>query len=375
MKIAVNTRLLVPNKMDGIGRFTYETMHRIAKMHPTFEFTLIFDRKVEPSTFSFPTNVKVISIFPPARHPILWFIWFEIQLKRFLNKHSFDLFISPEGWVPSGVNCKTLAVIHDLNFEHHPENIIYSHRKFLRYFFPKYVQRSSRIATVSEYSKNDIITTYGVPASKIDVVYNGANAIFKSLSEEEIRNTRNTFFYGNPYFLFVGTLHPRKNLEHLLLGFDQYKKHSKSTTQLVIVGNKKWWPSSLERIYQTMQFKKEVIFVGRLNDEELAQVMGAAEALTYLPYFEGFGIPILEAFQAEVPVITSNVTSMPEVAKGAAMLCNPKDTDAIANAMLKMEQSTELKKELIEKGKKRATDFSWEKTAELLWASMLKTID
>ena len=164
MKIAVNTRLLVPDKMDGIARFSYETLQLITQKHPEVQFTFIFDRKVDKHTFEFPSNVEFTTIGPPARHPILWYIWFEINLKQYINQHKFDLFLSPEGWVPPKLNCKSLAVIHDLNFEHHPENIIWSHRKYLLHFFPKFAQRATRIATVSEYSKQDITSTYTIPA-------------------------------------------------------------------------------------------------------------------------------------------------------------------------------------------------------------------
>jgi glycosyltransferase involved in cell wall biosynthesis len=374
MKIAVNTRLLVPSKMDGIGRFAYETLLRITKDHPEHHFTLLFDRKIEAQAFNFPANTNIVSLAPPARHPILWYIWFEWVLKRYLNKHDFDLFLSPEGWVPGGLKCRSLAVIHDLNFEHHPENIIFSHRKFLQHYFPKYVRRAERIATVSEYSKKDIEQCYEVDPSIIDVVYNGANTVFSPISSELQQEQRDKYANGERYFLFIGTLHPRKNLEHLFLAFDDFKKASGSPIKLLVAGNKKWWPKELEGIYQHMQFKQDLIFLGRLNDEELAVVLGGASALTYLPYFEGFGIPILEAFQARIPVITSNVTSMPEVADDAALLCNPRDVKEIANAMNSVLEEREKVGRLVEKGEKRAGDFSWEKTADLLWESMLKTL-
>ena len=375
MKIAVNTRLLIPDKIDGIGRFTLETLRIITKKHPEVQFTLLFDRKMELDVFGFPKNVKAVFFGPPARHPLLWYIWFEYKLKHYLNKHHFDLFLSPEGWLPPSINCKSLAVIHDLNFEHYPENIIWSHRKYLQNFFPKFVKRADRIATVSNYTKQDIIKTYQVTQEYIDVVYNGANAVFKPISPEEKAIVKENYTDGKDFFIFVGSLHPRKNLEHLFLAFDAFKKQSGSTTKLLIAGNKKWWPKKLDRLYHRMKFKEEVIFVGRLADEELAKLLASASALTYLPYFEGFGIPILEAFNCEVPVITSKVTSMPEVAKDAAILCDPKNVQEIAAAMERVSTVENLRADLIKKGKVRALDFSWEKTAELLWESMEKTLE
>ena len=372
MRIAVNTRLLVPGKMDGIARFTFESLKLICEKHSEHHFDFIFDRK-PPSGFNFPSNVSFHKLSPPARHPILWWIWFELRLKKFVNKGSYDLFLSPEGWIPPELNCPSLGVIHDLNFVHHPENIIASHRKYLRHYFPKFAQRASRIATVSAFSKADICGAYGIKTDRIDVVYNGALESFKPITEEEKSQLKASYSNGYPYFIFIGTLHPRKNLEHLFKAFELFKKTDKHNTKLLVVGNRKWWPTELEELYQEMLAKNSVVFCGRQSDEQLSKMLAAADGLTYLPYFEGFGIPILEAFQSGTPVITSNVSSMPEIAQDAAILCKPKSEQQIAHAMQKLMENPKLKQELIEKGLKRAQDFSWSRTADLLWESMLKT--
>ena len=375
MRIAVNTRLLVPEKMDGIARFSYETLLLISKQNPDVEFVFIFDRKVKKDIFSFPNNISFVSLSPPARHPILWYIWFEIKLKNYLNRNHFDLFLSPEGWVPGSLRCKSLAVMHDLNFEHFPENIIYSHRKYLQHFFPKFAKRADRIATVSKYSKLDISKTYGIVEEEIDVVYNGANEIFKPIQETLQTEIKKKHTNGDDFFLFIGTLHPRKNLEHLFLAFDIFKRKSNSKIKLLIVGNKKWWPQELEKVYQSLMYKNDIVFMGRMTDAELSQTLASALALTYLPYFEGFGIPILEAFQCKTAVITSNVTSMPEVAEEAALLCEPRNSNQIAEAMLVIATDNNLREKLIQKGEKRAQNFSWEKSADLLWKSIQKTMN
>ncbi|KAA3651870.1 MAG: glycosyltransferase family 1 protein [Bacteroidetes bacterium] len=372
VRIAVNTRLLVPDKMDGIGRFTYETLKIICEKNPNIEFTFIFDRDT-PTSLKFPRNVNFKKLSPPARHPILWIWWFEFSLKNYLNKNKFDLFLSPEGWVPPKLNCPSLAVIHDLNFVHSPENIILSHRLYLKHFFPKFAKRASRIATVSEYSKNDIATTYGINAEEIDVLYNGANNVFKPVGIAEQENVKKKYSQGQDYFIFIGTIHPRKNLEHLFLAFEQYKSTGHKT-KLLIAGNKKWWPEKLENIYKNLTFKDDILFVGRQSDENLSLLLSSAIALTYLPYFEGFGIPILEAFHSETAVITSNVTSMPEVAGNAALLIDPKDVNTIAKAMQEITENKTLRETLIEKGKLQSSKFSWSKSAELLYRSIQKTL-
>lgn len=372
MRIAVNSRLLVPHKTDGIARFTLETFKRITKSHPEHHFTFIFDRNFDQ--FNFGPNSENVSLFPPARHPILWYIWFEHRLKAFLNKGNFDLFVSPEGWVPGALKMPSLAVIHDLNFIHLPENVAPSHRKYLQHYFPKYTERANRIATVSEYSMNDLIATLGVAKENIDVVYNGVNEIFKPSTTDVQNKIKKKYNEGKNYFLFVGTLHPRKNLDHLFLAFDRFKKESGSNTKLLIVGNRKWWPNELEKIFQSLDHKSDIEFLGRIEDEELSEIIASSSALTYIPHFEGFGIPILEAFACETAVITANNTSLPEVAGEAAILCNSKDIDQVAKAMQKIDSDPLYRDELIQLGRLRLQNFNWDLTAGKLWQSMIKTI-
>ncbi len=373
MLIAVNSRLLISDKLDGIGWFTLEILKRICKAHPEHQFHLIFDRPFD-TKYIFSENVTASVLNPPTRLPILWKYWFEIALKRRLKKIKADFFLSPEGWLPPVKNIPMLGVIHDLNFEHYPKNIIPSHRNFLLKYFPKYAARANRIATVSEYSKQDISKTYNISPSKIDVVYNGANEIFKPLPKELQIKIKNKFAEGKDYFVFIGTLHPRKNLKNLFIAFDEFKKQTNSDYKLVICGAKKWWPNELEQTFQSLESKKDIIFLGRLENQDLSTILASAFALSYLPQFEGFGIPILEAMQSGVPVVTSNTTSMPEVANGAALLADPFNTTEITNRMVELYNNPSLKEQLIHKGLLRAKDFSWQKTADLLWNSIEKTI-
>jgi glycosyltransferase involved in cell wall biosynthesis len=301
-------------------------------------------------------------------------LWFERSLKRYVNREGFDLFISPEGWVPPKLKCKSLAVIHDLNFFHFPEHLIRSHRNFLQKFFPKYAKRADRIATVSEYSKQDIERTLKVSENKIDVVYNGVSNTFKAADKKEFESIKAQFSQGKDYFIFLGTIHPRKNLKNLLLAFDQFKESKKGDEKLLVVGNRKWWPNDLESTYRSMKHSDEVIFTSRLSDEEVAKVLSASIALTYLPFFEGFGIPILEAFKCDTAVITANNTSLPEVGGDAVLYAKANDVSEIAEKMMLISTDDELRSALIKKGNERLAQFNWDKTAELLWKSALKCL-
>ena len=374
MKIAVDTRLLLKDQMDGLGQFTLEAFKHIVSNKPEVDFVFIFDRTPH-SDFLFAKNITAEVISPQAKHPFLYRIWYQFSLKKLLKKVKPDIFIGTNGMIPLNTSTKTLSVIHDLNFEHHPEHLPFTLRYYYCKNFPKFAKKSNRLATVSEYSKSDIVESYKIDASKIDVVYNGPNENFKPISEEEKLKIQQKYTKGKPYFLFVGTLHPRKNLVNLFKAFDAFKAKSKAEIKLVIVGKKMWWTNEIETTYNNMTFKNDVVFTGRVSNDNLYKITAAAHTLTYVPVFEGFGIPLVEAMNCGVPVITSNITSMPEVVEEAGLLVDPFSVDDIANAMTKISTDGKLRSELSEKSLLQAKKFSWENTGDLLWKSILKTID
>ncbi len=373
MNIAVNTRLLIKDKLEGIGWFTYESLKRITRQHPEHTFYFIFDRPFHPD-FIFSENVKPVVLSPQARHPLLYYIWFEYRLPRLLKKLNADLFVSPDGYLSLKTDTRSLTVIHDLNFEHYPKDLPCLTRMYYRHFFPEFAHKAVRIATVSKFSREDIVNQYHIDPDRIDVVYDGANESYSPPDATQINAFRKNTTAGCPYFLFVGSLHPRKNLTNLFRAFDLFKNVGQSDVKLLIVGAKKWWTPEIKNAYESMAHKEAVIFAGRMGSENLRIALGASLALTYISYFEGFGIPIVEAFRCGTPVITSNVTSMPEVAGDAALLVDPFSPESIAGAMTEIYRNGELRKELIRKGKAREDEFTWQKTADLLWESIEKAI-
>lgn len=374
MNIAISTRLLLKDKLEGIGGFTHETLKRITRQHPEHNFIFLFDRPFDQS-FVYAPNVKGVSVFPPTRHPVLMWYWLEFAVPYFLKKNKVDLFISTDGWMSLSTDVPTLQVCHDINFEHFPEFLPWVHRVNYQHFFPKYAQKAKRIATVSEFSKQDISATYGVAPEKIDVVYNGSNDKYTPISSAEVEAIRRQYTDGAPYFLFIGLVHKRKNLLNLLKAFEAFKSSSDTPVKLVVVGAIKWWSGDSKDYYEQMRYKDEVVFTGWLHNDVLHHVLGGALALSYVPLFEGFGIPILEAMSADVPVITSDVTSMPEVAGPAALYCDPYRPETITAAMLKIYKDSELRQGLIEKGRDRRKVFSWDQTANLFWESIEKTLN
>ena len=370
MKIAVNTRWLIHNRLEGIGNFSHNLLSRLVKNHPEVEFDFYFDRPFHPS-FIYGENVTGHHLLPPARHPYLWYVWYEFSLKRKLNQTNPDLFFSPDGFIPTSVKTKTLNTIHDLNFEHHPQWIPDFAIGYYKKYFPLCAEKATRLITVSEFSKKDIVKTYGVSESKIDVVYNSASSSFTKKPENETLAFKQKLTNKKPYFIFVGALNPRKNLQNIFPAFDKLE----SSHKLVVVGEKMHWDAEIESAFNTMQKKEEVVFTGRLSSKDLNIALSGATALVFPSLFEGFGIPIIEAYKAETAVITANNSSMPEVAGDAALLVNAENQDEILAAMQKLASDQDLRNTLIEKGNQQAQKFDWDASAEKLWEVMLKTIN
>ena len=373
MKIAVNCWVLRNKQLDGIGNFTVETLPRIIRSHPEIEFLVMVDKNFTEPYFDFP-NVKKYPVFPPYRHPLLYVAYMEWTVRLFLRKHRPDLFLSMEGFLSLGSSCKQLPIIYDLNFEEYPQDLTLKNRLYFRGFFPRFARKAARIATISEYSLRDIVKRYGIPENKIDNVSCGIKEALSPLTEEEKTATRKEYTGGSDYFFFVGSMHPRKNIVRLLQAFDRFRSGHAAPVKLVLSGHILWDDASIHQVLGALKFKDDIIFTGRVTDDQLRRLLGSALCLSFVPTFEGFGLPIVEAFQSGVPVICSNTTSMPEVAADAALQVSPFDIDQIAAAMEKLASSPELRQNLVQKGFIQKNIFTWDRTAGLLYQSMEKAM-
>ncbi len=365
MRIGVNTRLFVKGKMDGIAWYAYEVLKRMVKSHPEHEFIFFFDRKPDDE-FIFDDNVKPVIVHPQARHPFLWVLFFEIGIKKALEREKVDVFFSPDGWMCLGTKVKTLDVIHDLNFVHYPKFSSFWYRKYYRFFFPRFARNADALATVSRFSKTDIIRSYRINPEKITVAYNGIAEDFFEISEDKKTEIRKELTGNIPYFVFVGTANKRKNVNNVLQAFDIFRING-GRAKLVFAGMTKYWDKEMQAVLKNMQFADDIVFTGYVSTTELNKIISSSLCLLYPSLFEGFGVPVLEAFACGIPVITSNITSMPEVAGDAALLVNPFSIKEIVRAMNAIYNDSNLCENLISKGRKRLELFQWDKSAEDLW--------
>jgi len=367
--IGINARNILPKKMEGFGHYSYEITKRIVEAHPEHQFVLFFDRTVDAS-LKFQANVKTVVLFPPTRHPLLWVLWFEVALPLALKKYKIDLFWSPDGFCSLFTKVPQIATIHDINFEHFPTDMPWLVQKYFRFFFPKFAVKATKILTVSNFSKEDIANAYSISKEKISVVYNAPNEIYQTISETEKEKTRAKYTANSNYFLFVGSIHPRKNVQRLIDGFTLAKPNL-GELKLVIVGSAMWKEKMLSI---PKEIEQDIIFLGHLSLDELSKVTASAFALTYVPYFEGFGIPLVEAMKCGVPILAADATCLPEVAGNAAIYCDPFDIQSIAAVMNQIANDLELRTTLSSNGLTRSDFFDWNNSANAIWIVIEKAL-
>ena len=369
--IVVNTRLLLPGTTEGIARYAIETLKRMTQRHPEVRFSFLFDRPFSEE-FIFADNIEPHVVFPPARHPLLWYTWFHLTAHRKARQLKPDLYFSPEFYLSNLPDVPKVAVFHDVAYERHPEILSPLYGWYVRKFSRLYQAQADHILTVSEFNKHDIHDVYGTPLEKISVAYNGISDFFVPLPEEKRAEIRQQYTGGAPYFLYVGTIQPRKNLSNLFLAFDRFKMETDSPAKLLVVGKKGWQYDEIYQTYEQLRHKDEVIFTGPRYGAELNEVYNGALAKTFVPFYEGFGIPIIEAMITETPVLCANVSCMPEVYGDAAYEVDPFDVEGIALGLKRLAGEPELRQQLVEKGKKRHQRYTWDKCYAASWAALEK---
>jgi glycosyltransferase involved in cell wall biosynthesis len=369
MVIAFNGRFLLKNKLEGIGYFTREVIKQLAEKHPDHQFIIIYDRPFEKPLIE-AANIQSFVIPPPARHPLLWKYWFDFKIPSLLKKIKADVFVSTDGFASLRTKLPQCLVIHDLGFLNYPQGYIKSHLFYYKRFTPRFLKKAATIATVSRFSKNDIESTYNIAPEKIKVIYSAAKEVFKPLTFIEKTEVKQQYTSGREYFIYAGSIHPRKNLINLLKAFSIFKKRQKSNWKLVLAGRYGWKNDEFKTLLSSYKYRDDVVLTGYIAEEEMAKLIASSYALVYPSHFEGFGIPVLEAMQSEVPVLTSEKSSMQEIAEDAALYFDPLDVAGIADKMMLIYKDENLRVEMIRKGKMIAEKYSWAKTADMLWESI-----
>ncbi len=356
-------------KRSGVGRYGLSITQALVSLRRQDRFVLFNflrpGRRLDPD-FELAPNVSrhFIRWFPGRAFSLLMRSGIALPLELFgLERAKVILFPNFVSW-SSLLGKKRIAVIHDIGFAHQPEFTQAKNLAYLRRQLPKSLRRSAAVVAVSEFTKQDLIQTYGVAADKISVIHNAIDPrIFNVQAIERTPAALKKYGLPGEYLLFVGTIEPRKNIVGLLDAYAQsFEAHR---LPLVLVGNKGWNDESIEQKFADLA-KLPIQRLGFVEDDDLAALYTGARAFIYPSFFEGFGIPPLEAMASGCPVICSNTTSLPEIVGDAALPVDPNDIGAIAAAINKLLADKSLQADLKQRGLAQAQKFSWQKSAQQL---------
>jgi glycosyltransferase involved in cell wall biosynthesis len=288
-----------------------------------------------------------------------------LTLSAELRKNPVDL-LHVQFTAPPFCPCPVVVSVHDLSFEHLPHTFNRRSRTQLRLTVRHSVRRAARILTLSEHTKQDIVQTYGVDACRVDAIPIAAAPHFSPVSDtKELQRVRHTYGIESNYILYVGSIQPRKNLTRLVNAYALLRKKYQAATlpKLVLAGKCAWlYDETLRALHET-GLNDSVILTGYVPESDLPALYSGALCFVYPSYFEGFGLPPLEAMQCGVPVIIGNTTSLPEVVGDAGLLVDPFDVEALAAAIEDLINNSVLRSQLRVKGFARARMFDWKETA------------
>ena len=366
MRIAVNTRFLQKDNLEGYGHYINELLQRITQQNLQHQFLFLFDKPFDAS-FIYSQNITSQILTPAARHGISFRYWYDVKLTRAAKKFKADVIVSLDGFCSLTTSIPQVVAVHDLAFLHYPKFISTYHLWFYKLHQKKFINKAKHVVTVSEFSKQDIVQQYKIAPEKISIVSNAAREIFVPITYTEKENIKTQYANGNEYFLFIGGIHPRKNLMHLLKAFSVFKKRQQSNMKILIVGRLAWQYDTLIEQLKTYKYRDDIELLNYLQDDKLAKILAAAYALIYPSFFEGFGVPIIEAMQCGVPVIASNTSSMPEVGGNAALYASPTDVNELAELMMQLYKNETMRNQMIQLGFTQSAKFSWDESAKKLW--------
>jgi len=369
MKIGIDiTTLLVENYKVGIPWYAYRLIKNIEKIDKTNLYVLYacsttkykkkFDLKKEFKSENFHIQVKFFH-----RRIFNYAVQIFLPIEFFFGR--FDIIHTLHPFSPINLYGKQVVTIHDLTPLINPDWFHQLYDKEFRFIISKAIKRTDVIITVSHSTKRDLINFFNVNPEKIKVIYLAPDETYRRIEDDEaITQVKKKYKITKKYLLFVGTIEPRKNLVRLLNVFKKIK-NKLSDYQLVITGKIGWktkiFFETLENIPE--RIKNDIIITGYVSQDDLPLLYNGCDIFIYPSLYEGFGFPVVEAMRCGVPVITSNVSSMPEVAGDAAILVNPENEEEIGNAIIRLIEDRELREELKKRGLERSKMFSWKKTA------------
>ncbi|NJN99203.1 MAG: glycosyltransferase family 4 protein [Anaerolineales bacterium] len=363
MHIGLNAHLLSLSQSyrgAGISWYIFNLLKNLAGASPDFCYSAFLS---EPA-FQEPALALHLSRLPTQR-PAARILWEQFIQPLALRQARVDMLHALAFVAPLATPCPFVVTVYDLSFLRYPDAFRPFNRWYLREFTARSVKRARAIIAISESTRQDVINWLGAPPERVHTVYCGVDEAFRPLPAAEVAAFKAAKRLPDTFVLFLGTLEPRKNVDGLIRAYACWRKQEPDVPPLVIAGGKGWYYNHIFSLVESLNLTERVRFTDYVPQSELPLWYNAASLFVYPSHFEGFGLPVLEAMACGTPVITSTVSSLPEVTgnTGAARLVNPADADALAAAMREVMADTDLRAAMSQQALIRANYFSWDKTA------------
>lgn len=354
MKIGIDGSRAFLKQRTGVEEYSYQVIRKL-RTRLNEHRVILYLRSYQEVDFSLPANWRIRKIHCPR-------LWTQIGLSLEMFLRPVDVLFVPAHTAPFFHPKKTVVTVHGLEYEIMPEAYSPFERFYMRFSIKNSCRWSRKIISVSKNTKRDLMNFYDVPEGKINLVYEGYEDKTKGFNlavEEEIEKLK-------PYFLFVGRLEKRKNILGIVEAFDLFKQKTGAKHKLVLGGRFGYGEEEIKARISQSDYAKDIVIMGFVSDERKWQLFKNAEVFLFPTLYEGFGLPVLEAQSQGVPVITSNTSSLPEVANGSAFLVDPTEPKFIADAMIALTSDKKMADEMIKKGYENIKRFSWKNCADLI---------
>ena len=361
MKICVDARGLNWYKGTGIGTYTYNLLVNMINLNRE-DFYHIFWSGGDYDSFH---NDKTKILMASKKHQRFFESYY---IPSFVKKELIDIYHIPQNGIglEENIDCKKVVTIHDLIPYILPETVGKGYLKKFLTTMPKIMDNSHGILTVSNYSKKDILRFFPeIDEDDVFVTPLAANENYRPLNKDFCKkHVQEKYGINTPFFLYLGGFSSRKNVKGLILAFEKAFRSFPKERSLLIIGSLREEGEKLKQLVQDKSLQKNIVFGGFCENSDLPVLYNACEAFVYPSLYEGFGLPPLEAMSCATPVITSNITSIPEVVGDSGLLINPLDILDISNALVKISEDSNLSEDLSIKGLERSKYYSWENTAK-----------